>query len=363
MTVERLSSISLLEAEWRDLEARALGSVFQSWLWIETWLLNLSANWAVVRVVHEGRLIGLGVLAESIANRPLYGVMPVIGLHETPESALGKIAIEYNGFLCEAGFESLVHDQFARFLSQESNSLNLMNNWNECRFSGCGTDIAAAVQERTSKLRLYRISAAPYVELSSLFSNVDSYIDTLSKNTRHQLRRSLRLYESKGALSLNRPQSNQAAHACLERLATLHQNHWNSRGKPGAFSNLAFRKFHTELVEKAFSQNVVDLVEVKVADQTIGILYNFVYSGSVSSYQSGFSYDPDNRLKPGLVCHALAVSDYASAGLSTYRFLAGEQRYKQSLSNGFDTLYWIAVQRPDMRMRIENILRAIKARF
>jgi CelD/BcsL family acetyltransferase involved in cellulose biosynthesis len=64
----------------------------------------------------------------------------------------------------------------------------------------------------------------------------------------------------------------------------------------------------------------------------VGVLYNFVDRGRVYFYQSGFHYSPDNRLKPGLVMHYLAVEHCLSnPELAEYDFLAGDSQYKRSL--------------------------------
>lgn len=368
VSVEPFGTISDLEGDWCDLENRASASVFLSWAWIKTWLHCADSALSVIRMSQDGRLIALGALAHSSASRPLGLSMPVVGLHEAPEMPLSKIATEYNGLLCEDGYEATVHRRLAHWLSDETMSFDAASswagpNWRECRLPGLDEDQASAVRKGAAMHRVYRKSDAPHMAITSSFSDMDNYLGTLNKNARHQIRRSLRLYESRGPISLLRPPGEHAASECLERLSQLHTTQWEARGKPGAFSNAAFLQFHQKLIQSAFSRGVIDLLEIKAGQHTVGILYNLVYGGRVAAYQSGFTYEDDNRLKPGLLCHALAISDYASSGMETYNFLAGDQRYKRSLATDADTLYWVAVQRPDMRMRIENTLRAVKAKF
>lgn len=363
VSVEPLAKGKPIECDWRELESRASGSVFLSWPWVSTWLKNAQANLTVIRMSLHGKLIALGVFADSQASRPLGSSMPVMGLHEVPEAPLSKIATEYNGLICDVSYEDIAHERLAVFLAHEWHAAPSSLRWRECRLPGLSAASTAAVQKSSVQYRLYRKSVAPYVGLTESFSDSDSYLKILSKNTRHQIRRSLKIYEDRGALTLMRPNTLDDANKCLERMIQLHQTQWRARGKCGAFSTTAFLQFHTDLLHDAFANGMVDLVEVRAAGEMIGILYNLVYEGIVSSYQSGFAFEQDNRLKPGLVCHALAISDYASSGVETYRFLAGDQRYKKSLATGTDTLYWLAIQRPDMRMRVENTLRKIKSRL
>ena len=93
---------------------------------------------------------------------------------------------------------------------------------------------------------------------------------------------------------------------------------------------------------------------------TIGCLYNFVHRGRVYAYQSGFHASRDNRLKPGLVSHFKAIELNYRLGNRTYDFLAGDARYKRSLSNASNQLLWLVAQRPKFAFWAENRLRDLK---
>ena len=60
------------------------------------------------------------------------------------------------------------------------------------------------------------------------------------------------------------------------------------------------------------------------------------------SYQSGFAYpEAAGPRKPGLTTHWLAIEMYRAEGMRLYDFLAGEDRYKTSLSNAEIALHWL----------------------
>jgi hypothetical protein len=56
------------------------------------------------------------------------------------------------------------------------------------------------------------------------------------------------------------------------------------------------------------------------------------------NYTSGFDYGSDKRLKPGLVCHLMAIEQAHANGALAYSFLAGASRYKDSLSTAEDEI-------------------------
>ncbi len=90
------------------------------------------------------------------------------------------------------------------------------------------------------------------------------------------------------------------------------------------------------------------------------MLLNFVFRGEAYSYQSGFAYSDDNRDKPGLLCHALAAADHIKRGVRLYHFMAGQDRYKASLSNAVEELCWIENYPNAWTARAEHMARAIK---
>jgi hypothetical protein len=89
-------------------------------------------------------------------------------------------------------------------------------------------------------------------------------------------------------------------------------------------------------------------------------LYNFAHDGRVLNYQSGFLYESDGRLKPGLISHVLSIEDSIARGERGYDFLAGSAGHKSHLANAEHTMKWIAISRDSPERRIEAKLRRAK---
>lgn len=103
------------------------------------------------------------------------------------------------------------------------------------------------------------------------------------------------------------------------------------------------------------------MLRISAGDRTIGYLYNFIRNGTVSSYQSGFD-DSVRGERPGYVCHALAISHYAAAGVQHYDFLAEPNRLKQSFGSERYELYWASVRRPTLSFRAHEVARKMVGR-
>ena len=101
-------------------------------------------------------------------------------------------------------------------------------------------------------------------------------------------------------------------------------------------------------------------MRVRAGSEDVGYLYNFVHEGRVLSYQSGFRYEDDARLKPGLVSHALCVEGHLGGDAAVYDFLAGDARYKASLgAPGPEMVYW-RIERPTPLLRVETALKRLR---
>ena len=248
--------------------------------------------------------------------------------------ALDAIYVEHNGFLCAEGHRDAIGTAL-RFLlaSREVGRLIL---------PGVDDFHLAAAQQTGAALRVAARESARYLDLTALPAGPDGFLASRSANTRAQLRRSERAYRADGALSISRATSEAEALAMFDALGVLHQATWTARGRPGAFANPEFVAFHRELIARGFARGEIDLLCTRAGGSPIGYLYNFRLAGRVLSYQSGFAYpEAAGPRKPGLTTHWLAIEMYRAEGMRLYDFLAGEDRYKTSLSNAEIALHWL----------------------
>ena len=106
-------------------------------------------------------------------------------------------------------------------------------------------------------------------------------------------------------------------------------------------------------------QGRVDLLRVSAGEQEVGYLYNFTADGWTMAYQAGLTPPPDNRWKPGLVCHAAAIGLCLTRGDRFYDFLGGSARYKASLSNRTIPMESLVAFAPRWHLRVEDAARRL----
>lgn len=357
ISLSAVTDWTALESRWRELESRASGSFFQGW----TWTGCLAEERFTDPVLLEA-FAGEQIVAMALFNRRRTRLgRETLWLGESGSSVPDSVFVEWNGVLMATGAPLGMLSEClraARFAPLNGRRPRLGRH---VRLSGVDETTLTAAREAGGRLIVHRSLSAPYVDLASLRQAGTTHLEALSANTRYQIRRSDKAYEAHGELSLRRARTVPEALGFLQALAALHQATWIARGRPGAFAVEWFTRFHQTLIERGLERNEIALLRVAAGDRIVGFLYNFVSRGTVLAYQSGFDYRAAARHeKPGLSCHHQAIDDSAAAGCDRYDFLAGDDRYKRSLSTSEAMLFWAELgARWSLRRTVRQLLSRI----
>ena len=364
-TIRPASDWGATAPDWAALYAAdPTASFFMSPAWVATWLEVFAATidevcTIVFHNIDTGDAVGAAVLTQRV--RRLVGLpLRRLALHTAGEPDADDTAVEHVTLLARPEHTAAVRGSLAEIIRSRS--------WDELFLAGGRADALGVLGDVVSPEAIEVVWRSTYlVDLATLRTTGAAYETVLSKNTRDQMRRSLRLYRERGEVTLRVAASEGDALALFDELGALHGARWAAQGIPGgAFASRAWRAFHERLIARTFAEGETHLLRVAVGNEPIGLLYLFVARGVVSFYQSGFRYESDNRIKPGLVTHALAIQHYLEQGLDTYDFLAAGvdgARYKGSLSTSVDRLAWAVARRPTMRNATVAALRKLKRLF
>ncbi len=365
VAVGPIPPISELASSWLELEKRARGAFFTSWTWIGAWLDLLAragvvADLSLITARAGGEIVGLGIIGLGPASLRLLGRRRFF-LHQTGRASLDTIYVEYNDFLVADSAAPAV--RLAVMQAVDFGCGLLMN--------AAVPALAEAVATTNLPHRILREELCDYVELARIAAHqsdvrrdgvqgtVEDLLETLGRNSRQQIRRALRLAEEGGPLQVIRAATAEDAKRDLAVLVDLHGAGWRRKGRPGAFAGDVMINFVAQLVARGTESGSVDLLTIASPTGTLGVLLNFVYGGEVYAYQSGFAYGDDNRFKPGLVCHAVAIAHYRNLGCRGYHFMAGASRYKRTLSNAQEKLVWIGIHREDFLSRADDLCQSL----
>jgi CelD/BcsL family acetyltransferase involved in cellulose biosynthesis len=313
---------------WGSLYRGASDGFFLSWAWVGAWLETLPSGREVKLICGQSgdeyqfaMLLGINRRKQDFYFRSAH-------LCSLGDSYFDDIVIENNGVLCVRNFE-FSHELIDKIVSLLDVHVVVFPH------------LKPSYMEPVSRFRKsgdysirYCEAKSYFVDLVKISQDYSSFISSLSANKRHQIRRSISLYEQRGELTISKASTLTEANNFYDILVELHQRAWKDRGKPGSFTSKYFDDFHRHMLQHSFNPERIRLYVFYVGEQPVGALYGFVEGRTFSFYQSGFLYEKDNRIKPGLVCHALLIQELASEGLDYYDFLAGSATYKKSLGTG-----------------------------
>lgn len=342
---------------WTQLATRGQHSFFQSWHWIGTWLDCLPAARAPRLLIgrRAGAVVALGVVTQG--RRRLMRCLPVVTHHLNdsgdPDEAI--LTIEHNGLLVDPSLGATAIRQALAWAVEEGGIAEL-------HMPGMPLAYAHAAAGASGTDARVLMLADHYVDLDDLRRQGLDHSQAVSSNTRQQIKRAIKAAGGE-RLRLDRAGGIGEALDWLDRLAALHQAYWQERGKPGAFANPFFRRFHRQMIERCFDAGAIELLRVSAGGEDLGYLYNLAADGVISAYQSGLAYGSVPKLRPGAVGHALAIAAAHRAGAKRYDFLAGDSQFKRSFATHSQELAWIVMARRSPLVRLEQWLRRVRKRL
>ncbi|HET7879357.1 MAG TPA: GNAT family N-acetyltransferase [Acetobacteraceae bacterium] len=349
--------IADVQEAWQELEVHAAPHFFLTWNWIGCWLAETSLRPLMLIGRAGDRIVLLGALIPTTRRDVLPIAIHGLQLHTTGDMDRDVITIEYNGFLVDLTWAGEIEANAIAFL------LNGIHRCVELHLRNVPASLDSAAHASGFAVRELQRKPSWRIDLAAIRASGTPYLASLSANTRQQIRRSMRLYEVHGPLTARAAEGLAEGMAFLDGLKELHQRQWTRRGEPGAFAYPFFESFQHRLIESCLPQGTVEIVRVAAGPLVIGYIYNLIYNGHVSVYQTGFLYEADPRRKPGLVSHALCIQGHLDAGSDVYDFMAGEARYKANLGQPGPEMVYLLAQRSTWSIRLENTLRDVRRRL
>ncbi|HTT84147.1 MAG TPA: GNAT family N-acetyltransferase [Rhizomicrobium sp.] len=344
-SLEPISSINRVGTLWRRLEQGSDISFFVSWTWIGTWLRCLPEHVRpqLLIAMRGGDPVAAAILVPHRDRRHWIFRHPQFHFNSTGIPALDCVTIEHNGFAAGPQESRDVWPAFLRWFACEALADELVIPGIESGILDGGAASGDLLQRR-ARTPAFAGSVAP--------GGMEAFLSRLSRNSRHQLRRSLRACAALGQVRIESARSAAEAQAWFGELKGLHVGYWTRRGRHHAFYHPFFENFHRALIEAGAEEGSVVLRRISAGNAILGYLHDFRRGDRVYAYQSGFD-DARARLRPGYVAHALAMEHTARDGARCYDFLAGDNRLKRSFGDRVYAADRQVFGRPTARLRLE----------
>jgi len=156
----------------------------------------------------------------------------------------------------------------------------------------------------------------------------ETYVQSLGKKERHELRRKIRRLENATQATFRWASSTDAERAAaLDRFFALHRL---SRGEKADFMTPDVERFFRDIADALAPLGRLRLGVLRAHGQDAAVLFAFAYRGTLALYNA--AYDPAlASLSIGIVSHAWAIREAIAEQFDTYDLLRGDEPYKYDL--------------------------------
>lgn len=357
-SVSLCESTDALASEWQDLEARSDASFFLSWSWIGSLVeVSIGTIYVVRALDHSGRTQAIGLLMSGQRQGRLRQTVNAIHLNESSDPELDSIYIEANGFLTARGLPQGIPARMLAAVASKQVHPKAEVRWDELKLAGVPESWLDFMAQRGLSINVSNRQGSAFIDLREARAR-GGCLSIASAGVRRKIRRSMQLYSERGPLKCENAKDVTEALEWLSELKRFHQIAWQNRGHSGAFACSKFEAFHRAMIVRSIQDGRVEILRVSAGAYAIGYLYDFISGRWTGNYQSGFLFEDDNRLKPGLVSFILAAERRSQLGSDVYDFLAGDSRYKLELGRPGPRFVWVELRRFRLLYRIEDVLRA-----
>ena len=340
---------------WSDLYLHTEASPFLHLNWIQNWLKQVSNPILLVTAIIKGETVGLGILAQNTVKSLLGFKVEQWWLHRCGDTLLDQNWIEYNDFLVsKVDADSIRAAMFGAIMDWLPNTAELCVGVSDIEILEQLTHPQVNYRD-TWKASGYKLPISEIYHTQSNHLNEDLLL-TFSTNTRRQIKRSFKLLSQYGELSLKPLAKDQQSILFEDIFAANHKQKW---GASSGFNNHDFVNFHRQLLLGGST----DILQIMMGDKPVMYIYSLINDRGVFFYMASMNSFDDNKIKLGLVGHCLAISYYSILGFKQYDFLAGEARYKTSLSS---EQYVMAIRhyyKSNWKAEFESVLRMIKSKY
>jgi len=183
--------------------------------------------------------------------------------------------------------------------------------------------------------------ACPVLELPDAW---DTYVASLGKNMREQIKRYPKRLEKQYRVEYELAQTPEQVQAALTDLFRLHGKRWRARGQTGVLATPRRQKFHRALCAALAEKDWLRLWSLRCDGQPACVLLSYFYNGRYSFFIGGF--EPEMmRLSVGTCLFAKVLRHAIEEGATEFDFLRGEEEYKYrygAVNRGYKTISWFS---------------------
>lgn len=325
--------------------------VFLSNEWLSCWLGSLPSMPEIILFKRQSQTIGFALL--GISKPMKFLPFRIAHLNQSGQQQQDQVWVEFNNLIGIENAKSACIEALIKSVFRRKHTVRFVVSM--CSQPESWTEICDKhhIVYEEEKFNAYRLRLP-------LLSDEETLLAEFSSNTRQQLRRSMRsISETLGAISVTRADDKENLRY-LAALGELHVKKWGNTPEGSGFENPCFLKHHKTFITTHPEKTT--LLKLTAGETTLGYGYYLLDGNTALFYCAGINHTiEDNKAKPGYLLHLYAMRYFSEQGFTCYDYMAGEFRYKRSLSNETYSMSSLTLFNPNPIARaVETIWRWVK---
>ncbi len=322
--------------EWNELLSRSVTNcIFLTWEWQSIWWDAYRPGELWVQTCRDDHDRLIGIAPWFIEKNPTHGrIIRTIGCVDVTD---------YLDVIVDRDCVDLVTQQFAAYVAQHTDQFEWISLCNLPALSAGYTSLTKALEGQNFKVETLQQEVCPVIHLPQ---DWETYVESLEKKQRHELRRKLRRTE--GSSDQVAWYIVDAKHDINQELDSFLQLMAASQLEKAQFlkdeNNL---KFFRAITVVSSEKGWLQMSFLTINGQPAACYYNFVYGKTVLVYNSGLLPDMFGQLSPGIVLLAHLIRHAIENGFVLFDFLRGNEVYKYRMGAQDTPIFMLNAQPMD----------------
>jgi CelD/BcsL family acetyltransferase involved in cellulose biosynthesis len=314
MIIDRITCLeefSAIKKEWDEcLSFSDQATVFLTFDWFYSWWINFGNG-------HQ-----LEILLFRDSNGTVDGIAPLMIKKGTLGFIASREVTDYCDFVIRQGMEKEIIAVFLLEIKNNSKRLDRLHLINIREESpslplltrlAAELDLSAQVLETEVSLRL------------DLPESYQSFVSSLSRKNRHELRRKVRKTETLPGIEIKRVSDPGEIRIFLESFISLHRE--SNPSKAGFWEKKGIAEFFREITSRFSQQGWAELNLLSIDKEPAASLLTFLYNDEVLHYN--IAYNPRfAAFSPGIFLFNHSIEKAIGLGKRRVDFLRGREKYK-----------------------------------
>lgn len=354
-----------LNTEWNNLVRESDSYIFQTYEWNRIWweYFGRGKELHIVVIYHDELMVGIIPLfwdTVQLFNQKVYSCLRFLGSTVSQpegENLMGIIAYsDYLDAIIRPGYESPAYDLLIQHFRDEKLQFDEIILDEVPEDSSLCHYLLPALEEYGYDYSAEVCSKSPVIDLNCSW---DDYLDNMSKKSRYNARRSLKMSTkaSHKTFDILDVEESDEVVPVYDEMVRLHQQRWNNLGYPGTFAEERMYEFLKKISTVFYNRGWLQFkmavpVEGEGDKECVAIDMVLKYGERVYMLHRAMDDEsPYTKDSPGNVLLYRILKEIADGGIKTFDFLRGVQEFKMRTADKVNNNKKIQIGNPGRKAK------------